>query len=157
MLADVEKDDPKARTNRRRLIILVSNVFGVGTHYADEPIIRRLWEQNIILSVIDDTPATESTKSVQRSDGGESQTILFQRYSPIRIAQATGGDRIVALDPQHPRDLLTPIRQRYTLSFNQPSDAAAGESRTIEVGLSESARRRFPDAVIKAREGYVAQ
>jgi VWFA-related protein len=157
MLADVERDDPKARTNRRRLIVLVSNVFGVGTHYAAEPIIRRLWDQNIILSVIDDTPATEATKNVQRSDGGESQTILFRRYNPIRLAQATGGDRIVALDPNKPGDLLTPIRQRYTLWFNQPPDAPAGQERTIKVGLSEAASRRFPGAVTKAREGYVAQ
>jgi VWFA-related protein len=155
MLADVERGDPNARTDRRRLIVLISNVFSVGTRYADEPIIRRLWAQNIILSVIDDTPATESTKSVQRSSGGESQTILFQRYNPIRIAQATGGDRIVALDPQHPGDLLTPIRQRYTLSFNQPPDVSPGKSRTIKVDLSAAAHRRFPGAVVKAREGYV--
>jgi hypothetical protein len=107
--------------------------------------------------VIDDTPATESTETVQRSDGGESQTILFQRYNPIRIAQATGGDRIVALDPKHPGDLLTPIRQRYTLWFNQPSGVPAGKSRTIKVELSESTRSRFPNAIVKAREGYVAQ
>jgi hypothetical protein len=162
MLADVvqrdeARGDPNARTNRRRLIVLISNIFGVGTRYADEPVIRRLWDQNIILSVIDNAPPTESTKSVQRSSGGDSQTILFRRYSPIHIAQATGGDRILMLDPQHPADLLTPIRQRYTLWFNQPSDLTAGESRTIRVDLSEPARRRFPDAVIKAREGYVTR
>jgi hypothetical protein len=157
MLADIEREDPNARTNRRRLIILVSNVFGVGTHYADEPVIRRLWDRNIILSVIEDTPASEGTKTVQRSDGGESQTILFRRYNPIRMAQATGGDRIVAMDAQHPVDLLTPVRQRYTLWFNQPSDVRAGESHSIRVDLSEAARRIYPNAAIKAREGYVAQ
>ncbi|HEY1753788.1 MAG TPA: VWA domain-containing protein [Bryobacteraceae bacterium] len=157
MIADVERDDPNARTNRRRVIIMISNVDGVGTRYADEPIIRRLWEQNIILSVIEDLPPTQAIKSVQRSSGGESQTILFRRYNPIRIAQATGGDRIVAMDPQHPGDLLTPIRQRYTLWFNQPSDVTPGESRTIKVDLSEAARRRFPGAVIQAREGYVTR
>ncbi len=155
LIADVE--DPNSRTNRRRLIVLISNIYGVGTRYADEPIIRRLWNQNIVLSVIDDAAPTASTTSVQRSSGGESQTILFRRYNPIHIAQATGGDRIVAMDPRHPRDLLTPLRQRYTLWFNQPSDASPGESRTIQVDLSEAARRRFPDAVIKAREGYVTR
>jgi hypothetical protein len=110
-----------------------------------------------VLSVIDDARPTESTKGVQRSGGGESQTILFRRYNPIHIAQATGGDRIVEMDPQHPRDLLTPIRQRYTVWFNQSSDLAPGESRTIQVELSPPARRRFPDAVIKAREGYVTK
>ncbi len=156
MLADVERDDPNSRTNRRRLIVLISSVFGVGTHYADEPVIRRLWDQNIILSVIDDAAPTASTTSVQRSSGGESQTILFRRYNPIHIAQATGGDRIVALDPQHPGDPFTQVRQRYTLWFNQPAGVAAGESRTIQVELSGEARRRFPDAVsVKAREGYL--
>jgi hypothetical protein len=157
MIADVERDDPGARTGRRRLIVLISNIHGVGTRYADEPVIRRLWDQNIILSVIDDARPTESTTIVQRSSGGESQTILFRRYNPIHIAQATGGDRIVAMDPQHPRDLLTPIRQRYTVWFNQPADVPPGESRTIQVELSDEARRRFPDAVINAREGYVTR
>jgi VWFA-related protein len=157
MIADAERDDPTARTSRRRLIVLISNIRGVGTGYADEPVIRRLWDQNIVLSVIDDARPTESTKSVQRSGGGESQTILFRRYNPIHISQATGGDRIVEMDPQHPRDLLTPLRQRYTLWFNQPSDVAPGESRTIKLDLSEGARSRFPDAVVKAREGYVTR
>jgi hypothetical protein len=136
---------------------VVSNIYGVGTHYADDPVIRRLWDRNIVLAVIDNGRPTESTKSVQRSDGGESQTILFRRYNPIHIAQATGGDRIAAMDPQHPGDLLTAIRQRSTLWFNQPSDVPPGESRTIKVDLSEAARRRFPKAVIKAREGYVTR
>jgi VWFA-related protein len=157
MLADVEKDDPNARANRRRLIILISTTNGTGTRYADEPVIRRLWEQNIVFSAIDYGPPSPSTMGVERSGGGESQTILFRRYNPIRIAQATGGDRIVTLDPQHPRDLLTPIRQRYTLWFNQPPDAPPGELRGIRVELSDAARQRFPDAMLKAREGYVTR
>ena len=157
MLADVERNDPSAPTARRRLIILISNVFGGGTRYADEPIIRRLWQQDIVFSVIDDAPPTTGTATVQRTSGGDSQTVLFRRYNPIHIAQATGGDRIVALETKHPEDLLLPIRQRYTLSFNQPSDVAAGETRTIKVDLSEAVRRRFPSAVIRAREGYVTR
>ncbi len=157
MIADAGRDNPNARTSRRRLIVLISNIRGVGAGYADEPIIRRLWDQNIVLSVIEDARPTGSTTSLQRSIGGESQTILFRRYNPIHIAQATGGDRIVALDPQHPRDLLTPLRQRYTVWFNQPADVASGESHTIQVDLSDAARLRFPDAVIRAREGYVTR
>jgi hypothetical protein len=155
MLADVERDDAAARTSRRRLIVMISNVFGVGARYADEPVIRRLWDQNIVLSVIDDAAPTLATRNVQRSEGGESQAIMFRRYNPIHIAQATGGDRILTMDPQHPPDLLAPIRQRYTLWFNQPSGLSAGESRSISVRLSEPAVRRFPAAVIQAREGYM--
>lgn len=157
MLADVERDDANARTGRRRLIIMISNVFGAGTRYADEPVIRRLWDHNIAFSVIDDAPPSRGTTTVQRTGGGDSQTVLFQRYNPIHIAQATGGDRIVALEAQHPGDILTPIRQRYTLWFNQPSEVPTGELRTIKVDLSEAARRRFPKAIVRAREGYVAR
>ncbi len=157
MIADAGRDNPNARTGRRRLIVLISNTRGVGAGYADEPIIRRLWGQNIVLSVIDDARPTGFTTSVQRSSGGESQTILFRRYNPIHIAQATGGDRIVAMDPQLSYDLLTPLRQRYTVWFNQPADAASGESHTIQMGLSDAARLRFPDAVVRAREGYVTR
>jgi VWFA-related protein len=155
MLADVERDDAEAGANRRRLIILITNTNGSGARYADEPIIRRLWERNIVLSAIDDGPATAATVRVEKSGGGESQTILFQRFNPIRMAQATGGNRIVAMDPRNPGDLLTPIRQRYTLWFRQPADVAAGEARMLKVELSDGARQRFPDAVIRAREGYV--
>lgn len=157
MLADVERGDPNARTNRRRLIIMISNVLGTGVRYADEPIIRRLWDQDIVFSTIEDLAPAQATKFLQHSAGGDSQTVLFQRYSPVHIAQATGGDRVVPLDPQHPPDLLTPIRQRYTLWFDQPPQAAAGETRTIKVDLSDAARLRFPNAVVRAREGYVTR
>jgi hypothetical protein len=157
MLADVERDDPNARTGRRRLIVMISNVFGAGTRYADEPVIRRLWDQNIVFSVIDDAPPARGATTVQRTGGGDSQTVLFQRYNPIHIAQATGGDRIVALEARHPGDILAPIRQRYTLWFNQPSEVPTGESRSIRVDLSEAARRRFPKAIVRAREGYVTR
>jgi hypothetical protein len=56
-----------------------------------------------------------------------------------------------------PRDLLTLLRQRYTLWFNQPSDLTPGEPRTIKVELSGAARPRLPDAVLNAREGYVTR
>ncbi|HEY4361463.1 MAG TPA: VWA domain-containing protein [Bryobacteraceae bacterium] len=155
LLGDAEKDEAHAPASRRRLIILISSANGSGTHYADEPIIRRLWDRNIVLSAIDAGPPTAATTHVERSTGGESQTILFQRFNPVRIAQATGGNRIVAVDPQDPGDLLTSIRQRYTLWFPQPSDLAPGEARTLKVDLSPAARLRFPDAVVRAREGYV--
>lgn len=156
-IGEVEHDDPNARANRRRLIILISNIFGVGAGYADEPVIRRLWDRNITLSVIENSQRGAATTTVQRTGGGDSQTILFRRYNPIHIAQATGGGRIVALDHQNPGDLLTPVRQRYTLWFNQPSDAKPGESRTIKIDLSAAARSRFRAATIRAREGYVAR
>jgi hypothetical protein len=149
-----EARDPSVQ--RRRLIVLISNIYGVGARYAAGSVIRRLWERDIILSVIQDIRPSRAGAEVQSSKG-ESQAILFRRNTPIQIAQATGGDRVLRHDPQNPLDLLTPMRQRYTLWFQQPEGARASELRHIKVDLSDAARVRLPGAEITAREGYVAR
>lgn len=148
MLADLEKQEPDSRLNRRRVIIMISNPFGVGARYADEPIIRKLWERNIVFSAIKDSEAVKESPSLLP---------LFREFNPSHIARATGGDYIPVLDPRNPPDLLMLARQRYTLWFNQPQDLPAGQLRTISVSLAEESARRVPNAKITAREGYITQ
>jgi hypothetical protein len=48
------------------------------------------------------------------------------------------------------------IRSRYMLAYHEPP-SAPGAFRHIGVALTETARRRFPLAELKARNGYYAE
>jgi hypothetical protein len=51
---------------------------------------------------------------------------------------------------------LERLRQRYALYFHMPEGSSAGQERSIEVDLTDSARRRYPTAEIKYRRVYLA-
>ncbi len=158
LLEDVDLGDPTVRTNRRRLIVKMTGWLGGGPFFADGPIIRRLWETNTILSNVEVAPGKGGRPApVFRARRLEPERALFRVFNPAHIAQATGGDAYLVLDPQNPQDLLTPMRQRYTLWFAQPPGVEPGQNRRISVELSEDAQRRYPDAEVQAREGYVSR
>ncbi len=144
---------------RRRVIVRLGTSLGGPVPYADEAIIRRLWMENVIYSYID----IVFPGSKVASDGPigpssiEPVAALYRMMNPFHVADATGGDGLKFLDPKDPLDLLTPMRQRYVLWFRQPDGAVAGEKRKISVELAPEVRARYPDAVVKARSGYVTR
>ena len=89
--------------------------------------------------------------------GREPDGPLYRIVNSNHIAQATGGDAVQFLDPKDPADMLTPIRQRYLLWFRQPDGLAAGEPHKISVERSAALRERYPDVVVRTREGYVTR
>ena len=48
-------------------------------------------------------------------------------------------------------ETLTRLRQRYALHFNSADTSASSTHRTIQVDLTDAARRRYPDAEIHYR------
>ena len=72
------------------------------------------------------------------------------------IAQDSGGDSMSVDDAAALQTTLERIRQRYALHFFVPENARAGEERQIEVQLSATARRRYPDAQLRFRHSYIA-
>jgi hypothetical protein len=51
---------------------------------------------------------------------------------------------------------LARIRERYALYFYLPEGVKPGEERSIEVELSDAARRRYPGAEVRYRRSYLA-
>jgi hypothetical protein len=144
--------------NRRKVIFMVSDLFpgAEGDNYAgtpDEPVIQRLWDAGIVLSAMGlgrREPLRDHTRR-QPVDA------TYRRNNPMHIAQATGGDALVVEDPAGLDDVLAHAREHYVLWFDQPEGLAPGQERTITVELSPDARKRFPDATVRARQGYITR
>ena len=51
---------------------------------------------------------------------------------------------------------LARIRERYALYFYLPEGMQPGEERSVEVVLSDAARRRYPGAEVRYRRSYLA-
>jgi VWFA-related protein len=66
------------------------------------------------------------------------------------IARDSGGDSMSVNDASALQDTLERLRQRYTLYFNLPEGAQAGQD-PIAVDLSQQARVRYPDAEVHYR------
>ncbi len=154
---------------RRRLIVRVGSIVVSGLSFMDDPVIRRLWSENVIYSSIE-TYASEGDfnpgfkpnqfyahDSLLGTRSKEPNGPRYREHNTNHIAQATGGDAIGFLDPKDPQDLVTRMRQRYVLWFTQPADLEPGQPRRISVDLSPEVRRRYPDAVVRARAGYITQ
>jgi len=72
----------------------------------------------------------------------------------LRFAPATGGE---VIEGRQPGPLLAQmierIRSRYSIQF-RPVDASPGRARRIRVELSAAARKKYPNAVVRARGSY---
>jgi VWFA-related protein len=71
------------------------------------------------------------------------------------LSDATGGEavraeRAAAFFPE----MVSRIRDRYSLSYHLPEGAVVGRFRGVKVNLTPAARRLHPTALIRAREGY---
>ena len=63
----------------------------------------------------------------------------------------------MALDQGSPfEQTLARIRERYALYFYLPEGMQLGEERSVEVVLTDAARRRYPGAVVRYRRSYLA-
>jgi hypothetical protein len=51
---------------------------------------------------------------------------------------------------------LARIRERYALYFYLPDGTPSAEARSVEVELSDAARRRYPRAEVRYRRSYLA-
>jgi hypothetical protein len=147
-----------APASRRKLILMVTDLSQgqFNGNYAgspDEPVIQRLWDAGIGLSAVGEGIRAPFRDQTRRTP----VDAYYRRNNPMHIAHATGGDAMVSEDPQELDYTLTRARERYVLWFDQPSGLVPGQERAIKVDLSPEARKRFPDAVVKARQGYVTR
>ncbi|MFN8812332.1 MAG: VWA domain-containing protein [Acidobacteriota bacterium] len=72
------------------------------------------------------------------------------------IARASGGDSMSVDNASALEDTLIRIRQSYALYFQVPEGARSGEKRSIEVRLSLTAARRYPNSQLLYRSSYSA-
>ena len=71
------------------------------------------------------------------------------------VAEKTGGETVKADDPGDAfRDAMRRIRLSYSLYYALP-EAKPGAERKILVELTGDARKRYPEARVRARKGYI--
>jgi Ca-activated chloride channel family protein len=125
------RSEPK--THRKRAVLIVTDKPG-----AREPneaaIVRDLWNADAVLS----------------------ELILDRGQSGVNeIADKTGGITIVAREPGEAfHDSVHYLRSGYTMYYAQP-EASSGMERRLQVELTPDAAKRFANARIRARSGYI--
>ena len=129
----------KARPGARRAIVMMTDNKGYQG-VDDQEVRRELWASNVVFNVLL-FPANSSR--------GKADVRTF--------AKATGGEAL-ALRGQGVslEELFRRLRQRYFLLYAAP-ESKPGELHQIRVQLSADAKRRFPNAKVNARSGYVEE
>jgi VWFA-related protein len=183
MMDAVEYVEKNARADARRAIIIVTDD-QTELHRDDAAVIASLAEADTVLSALLAPNAMRNGSRYPSGGGGGGgiyipsiPDILIggrrsrfpgggQRYpgggggsgthpgGTPEIAEASGGDAMGVGTAYAFRDTLARIRQRYALHFNLPPTAAPSELRRVTVELTETARRRYPDAQIRYRRTY---
>jgi len=79
-----------------------------------------------------------------------------QSAGTSQIASQSGGDSMAVDQASAFEHTLARIRERYALYFYLPEGMQPGEERSVEVLLSDTARRRYPGAEVRYRRSYLA-
>jgi hypothetical protein len=79
-----------------------------------------------------------------------------QSAGTSEIANQSGGDSMPVDQASAFERTLARIRERYALYFYLPDGALPAEASSVEVELSDSARRRYPRAEVRYRRSYLA-
>ncbi|MCC6292821.1 MAG: VWA domain-containing protein [Bryobacterales bacterium] len=90
-----------------------------------------------------------------RGGGGGGASGRLQSAGVEEIARESGGDSLRLDDGAAVERTLQRIRSRYALYFLLPDDAREGESRSVDVQLSERTAARYPGAEVRLRHRYV--
>jgi VWFA-related protein len=131
---------------RRRAVLAFTDDQGYGFK-SQKSVTRDLWEVDAILSGLIIGSTSVFQIAGPHLTGGDDYI--------EDVAAQTGGD-VVRADPPGPafRQMLLRMRKRYSLYYPMPP-GKSGQVRRVTVELSPAAKRRYPDAAVLARKGYV--
>jgi VWFA-related protein len=142
----------EARTERRRAVLIVTDNHGQPSGHKDA-VVRNLWEADALLSGLELRYAGEGAM-LKANWVLSPQTAWMQMENMTGVVEKTGGDLIKGHDPGADfEEMIRRMRLRYMLVYAMPS-GKPGEERKIKVELSEDAKKRNPQARVRARDGY---
>jgi VWFA-related protein len=93
---------------------------------------------------------------IPRRFGSNQRGPRTQSAGTSQIANQSGGDSMAVDRASAFEQTLARIRERYALYFYLPEGMQAGEERSVEVLLTDAARRRYPGAEVRYRRSYLA-
>ncbi len=136
----------------RRAVLIVTDNTSLNYKVPDEDVIRELNAADAVLNGI----LVGKQKHPDDLRRGSYANPDFTPSDVYKLAEQTGGELIEARKASESfAEIIERIRGRYSLAYDAPP-SAAGAFRRIRVELAAAARRRYPDAVVRARAGYYA-
>jgi len=166
--------EQKARRDARRAIIIVTDDQTERSRN-EAAVLRALTRADSVLSALiapdalhtgagyrrppsfdDDRARDAFGELVLRRYGSYQRGPRTQSAGTSEIANQSGGDSMAVDQASAFEQTLARIRERYALYFYLPEGMQAGEERSVEVVLTDAARRRYPGAEVRYRRAYLA-
>lgn len=140
------------RTERRRAVLIMTDNHGQPSGHRNT-VIRDLWEADALLCGLELRSSGETAMLGVRTV--ISPTAAFMNMENMTsVVEETGGDLIKGRDPGADfEDMIRRLRLRYMLVYAQPQ-GKPGQQRHIKIELSDDAKKKNPQARVKARDGY---
>ena len=139
-----------AGPNGRRAILILTDNLSLSYQLTDGQVIRELDRADTVFNAI----VTGRAIRPRPPDSSKYVNPDFTPADVFHLAEETGGESVKfnqanASFPQ----MIERIRLRYTLAYPEPQ-AAPGAFRHVQVMLTDAARKRYPLAEIRTRNGY---
>ena len=133
----------------QRSILIVTDNLGTNVRANDHLAIGHLLRANASLNAIVVGRGIRPGPPKPGDDPDETPADVFA------LAEATGGEAVKSGEASAKfADMVSRIRDRYTLAYHVPPGAKTGSFRRISVDLSPDASARHPRAIVRARSGY---
>jgi VWFA-related protein len=107
-------------------------------------------------SLDDDRPRDIFSDLIPRRFGSHPRFPRTQSAGTSQIANQSGGDSMPVDQAAAFEQTLERIRERYALYFYLPEGMQPSEEHSVEVLLTDVARRRYPGAEVRYRRSYLA-
>jgi VWFA-related protein len=104
----------------------------------------------------DDDPPPDIFSGLIRRRYGQYPRAHTQSAGTSQIANQSGGDSMAVDQASAFERTLERVRERYALYFYLPEGMQPGEEHSVEVLLTDAARRRYRGAEVRYRRSYLA-
>ncbi len=150
LLAKVKDGGPESP--RRKAILIITD--NLPTELVpDEDILREMSRVDVIFSGIVVPAGGWRTPPVPRDQPDQH---YYEFANVFHLAKVNGGDAFLSKGKTIP-EMLARMRQRNTIWCKPAATPPVRTFRRLSVELSEDAQRRYPEAEIRAPEGYYAR
>jgi VWFA-related protein len=145
--------EANAGQDGRRAILILTDNLSMSYQLTDGQVIRELNKADTVFNAI----VTGRAIRPRPLEPGKYSNPDFTPADVFHLSEETGGEWVKAEQANVSfNEMIGHIRSRYMLAYHEPP-SAPGAFRHIGVTLTETARRKFPLAELKARNGYYAE
>lgn len=137
----------------RRSILVVTDNEGLNYRSPNETVVRAMYSADTVLNALvvrkgARPPAVRPNRYTNPD---------FEAPDVYKVSEQTGGEAVEGLGKVNEtfQKMIERVRSRYFVQYPAP-EAEPGTFRRVRVELTPAARRKHPEAVIRARSGYYA-